>query len=241
MGMPETTPGTRKSGKLDTRIPFATPEGVALTLNPAGPAARIHAYLIDFAIRGAVLAVAGIVMGLMGHVGTALLMVIYFLLEWFYPVVFEVLWQGQTPGKRRCQLRVLNTDATPVGFSASLVRNLLRAVDILPLLYMGGLVCMVVNRRFQRLGDLAAGTMVTRDPQHKAPAIDPDAGVWVPALPLQVGEQQAIIQFAERCPELSFERQQELAEILAPLTGEQGPRAVSRLKALANGLTGRTS
>ncbi len=229
------------SGTLDTRFPLATPEGVLLTLNPAGPAARVHAYLLDLALRGLILLVAGFVFSLLGELGAGLVLVCYFLLEWFYPVFFEVFREGQTPGKRYCRLRVLQRDGAPVGLAGSLIRNLLRVVDILPLCYCAGMVCMVMNRRFQRLGDLAAGTLVVRESRPDVPAIDPDAGVWGVPVRLEPVEQQALIRFAERCSQLSQDRQQELAGLLTPLTGHQGRAGVQRLRAAANGLMGRVS
>jgi len=229
------------SGVLDTRLPQSTPEGVLLTLYPAGPAARVHAYLLDLALRGLILLAASLIFSLLGELGAGLVLVSYFLLEWFYPVFFEVFRQGQTPGKAYCRLRVIHRDGAPVGAAGALIRNLLRVVDILPLCYCAGMVCMVLNRRFQRLGDLAAGTLVVREPRPEAPAIDPDAGVWMPPVRLEPLEQQALIRFAERCNQLSQARQEELAGLLAPMTGSAGAAGVRRLRAAANGLMGRVS
>src|SRR5208282_5922974 len=98
--------------------------------------------------------------------GMGLLLIILFLLEWFYPVAFEVLARGQTPGKKLMDLRVLRADGAPVGWSRSTVRSLLAFADFLPFGFAAGLTAMLVSRRFQRLGDLAAGTVVV----HLAPA-----------------------------------------------------------------------
>lgn len=232
-GMPQTT-----AGKLDTRFPQGTPEGVSLTLNPAGPSVRMHAYLIDLALRGLLLLLAALVFHLLGGLGSGLLLVSYFLLEWLYPVLFEIFRDGQTPGKRYCRLRVLHNNATPVTPAGSVVRNLLRVVDILPVCYATGIVSMVASQRFQRLGDLVAGTLVVREPPGTAALVDPDAGLWVPPVKLEAVERQALVRFAERSQELSAERRQELATILLPLTGQSGQAAVKRLKAIANGLIG---
>lgn len=83
-----------------------------------------------------------------------------FLLEWFYPIIFEVYRQGQTPGKKVMAIKVLQDNGIPVGWPTSLIRNLLRAVDFLPMMYGFGVVSMLIARNFRRLGDLAAGTLV---------------------------------------------------------------------------------
>ena len=83
-------------------------------------------------------------------------------IELFYFVVFETLWRGRSPGKRLLGLGVVSEDGLPVSFGASLVRNLLRSADILPSSYTTGLVTMLVSKRTQRLGDIAAGTVVVR-------------------------------------------------------------------------------
>ena len=119
---------------LDTLRRVPTPEGFELTLRLAGPVPRALAFAIDLTIR---VALFGAIAGLLGHIGGAgkgLILIIAFLLEWFYPVVCEVWWNGATPGKRAFGLVVLNDNGTPVTFGASLTRNLLRAVDFLPML-----------------------------------------------------------------------------------------------------------
>jgi uncharacterized RDD family membrane protein YckC len=83
-------------------------------------------------------------------------------IELFYFVVFETVWRGRSPGKRLLGLGVVSEDGLPVSFGASLVRNLLRSADILPSSYTTGLVTMLVSKRTQRLGDIAAGTVVVR-------------------------------------------------------------------------------
>ena len=99
---------------LDTVRTVPTPEGIELSLKVAGPMPRARAWLLDLLIRLAILLVLGIMLGALGKVGGALMLLIAFVLEWAYPVLFEVLRQGQTPGKRACDLRVLHEDGTPV-------------------------------------------------------------------------------------------------------------------------------
>jgi hypothetical protein len=166
------------------------------------------------------------------------MLVLAFLLEWFYPVAFEVWRNGQTPGKRRFGLAVVNQDLTPVRLDAALVRNLLRAVDFLPFAYLGGLLGMSASRRFQRLGDMAAGTVVVHRPPLAPAAALPECTPLMPAAPLSVADQLAIIDFTQRHEQLSEARQEELANILAPLVGSGDQAAVRRLRGIGCWLLG---
>jgi uncharacterized RDD family membrane protein YckC len=104
----------------------------------------------------------------------ALITLVQLAIELFYFVFFETVWRGRSPGKRLLGLGVAHDDGLPVSFGASLVRNLLRAVDILPGAYTTGLVAMLVSKQTQRLGDVAAGTVVIRfdRPRAAAPLAD---------------------------------------------------------------------
>jgi uncharacterized RDD family membrane protein YckC len=174
-----------------------------------------------------------LVMSLLGGLGTALMLIGFFLIEWFYPVVFEVQ-SGATPGKRAMGIHVIQDNGTPVTPSASVIRNFLRTVDFLPFLYPTGLLTMLVNRRFKRLGDLAAGTLVVyRDIQEKRD-LPPQALASKPPIELSESEQLTLLAFAERGERLSLGRRQELAELLAEQTGLRGDAAVDQLYAYAN-------
>lgn len=203
---------------LDTLRSIPTPEGFELTLRLAGPVPRALAFVIDLLIRAAAFSIIAMVLAQLKGAGTGLLLITAFLLEWFYPVVCEVWWGGATPGKRAFSLVVLNDNGTPVTFGASVTRNLLRAVDFLPLFYAFGLISMLVSRDFKRLGDLAAGTIVVyRDkPAVRAPL--PDAPAAVPRAALTLAEKRAVMDFAERYATLTPARADELAEHAAPLT-----------------------
>jgi uncharacterized RDD family membrane protein YckC len=147
---------------LDTRYRVEIPGGINLEAQVVGPIPRSLAFAIDLAIRGIivfVLSIAAIPFGAFG-LGGGFFLIFLFAIEWLYPVLFEVFWRGQTPGKKALGISVINDDLTPVTLGTSLVRNLLRTIDFLPLFYLAGLVTMLCNRRFQRLGDLAAGTLV---------------------------------------------------------------------------------
>src|SRR5215213_7558210 len=133
---------------LDTTRRVATPEGIELTLRLAGPVPRALAWAVDFLLRIALVFVMMLVASPLGRAGTGVVLITAFVVEWLLPAAFETLWNGQTPGKRAFGIAVLNDDGTPVRWPAALTRNLLRAVDFLPLFYGIGLAAMLVNRDF---------------------------------------------------------------------------------------------
>jgi uncharacterized RDD family membrane protein YckC len=225
---------------LDTARSLPTPEGVELTLRLAGPVSRARAWLIDLFVRFGVFLVVATVLGVLGTAGAGLLAIAWFLLEWFYPVVFEVTRGGATPGKRMGGLAVLHDNGTPVGWSASVIRNLLRAVDFLPIGYAIGVISMLISPEFKRLGDLAAGTVVVYTEKNAGTAAVPVATPLAAPMPLKPDDQRAVIDFAERQQRWTPERAAELAELATPLVGgAHGPAATARLIAIANHLLGR--
>ena len=225
---------------LDTAREIPTPEGIELNLRLAGPVARALAWAVDLLLRVAVFGVLGIPLAMLGSVGGGIYLILWFGLEWLYPTVFEVYFGGATPGKRALALMVLHSDGTPVGLSASLTRNLLRAVDFLPFLYGFGLLAMVLSRDFQRLGDIAGGTVVVYrelDLQHGA---IPQAAPLQPARPLSAAEQRTLLDLAARSQVLTPERAQELASLAPRLTGGRDDvAALGRVLSIANYLIGR--
>lgn len=223
---------------LDTASPYETPEGVDLNLHAAGPAVRAMAWSIDLLIRMLVFLPLSMLLAWLGDFGTGMILILYFLLEWFYPVVFEMLSQGATPGKKKMDIMVIKDDGTPVSWSASLLRNLLRTVDMLPFTYGFGLASMLLNRQFKRLGDMAAGTLVVYRQDIKIYQSIPDLAPAAPPLTLSLEEQRAIMDFAERGRSLSAARQEELAGILGELTGTSGAHGIRVLHQYANWLQG---
>ena len=228
-----------KQSMLDTVREIHTPEGVALRLPAAGPVPRALAWLLDAAIRMGCVVLAAMVLGMLGATGMGAWLVLLFAITWGYPILFEVLWHGQTPGKRAMGLKVVAADGAPVGWMASITRNLLRVADGLPLFYAFGLLSCLIDPWSRRLGDLAASTLVIHVATTHSIAALTVQGVATPQWPMQPGEQEAVIAFAERLPLLSAERQQELADIAQPLTGERGALGVVRLAGIANWLLGR--
>ncbi len=226
---------------LDTLHHLETPEGIELNLRVAGLVARALAWGVDGLIRYGALWGLLMVLMLLGEGGFGLWLIALFLTEWLYPALFEVYAGGATPGKKALGLKVIHTNGTPVDWPAALIRNLLRAVDFLPLFYGFGLVALLSNRNFQRLGDLAAGTLVIyRDLPNSAPHWPPGP-VLPPPFPLNPADQQLLIDFAERSATLNPDRQAELADVLAGHTGRYGVAGVERLRAYARWLTGESS
>ena len=216
---------------LDTRYRVEIPGGIKLEAQVAGPIPRGYALAIDILIRQLftfILFLVSIPFGFFG-IGGGLYLILTFLVEWFYPVLFEVFWRGQTPGKKTLGISVINDDLTPVTLGPSLVRNLLRVVDFLPFFYLGGLVTMLLNRRFQRLGDLAAGTLVISVRESARPAAVGDIEPLAPSTSLLRTEQTSIIDFLHRSRQLSEPRQRELAGILDGITHDRGENGVDKL------------
>ncbi|MDY6904655.1 MAG: RDD family protein [Thermodesulfobacteriota bacterium] len=220
---------------LDTVKKHETPEGIILRLKIAGPVARACAWLIDLSLKGGIGFVLIMVLSVLGTTGIAILLVSLFLLEWFYPVIFEVT-SGATPGKKAMDLLVINDNGTPVTFAASALRNLLRAADFFPVCYGFGLIAMLINRDFKRLGDMAAGTLVVHAEKETAASPVRNIQETVPIRPpadLRVNEQRTLLDFAERGATLSRERRIELAGLLSELTGKTGEPALNELEGYA--------
>jgi len=233
---------------LDTRRTIETPEGVELGLRIAGPVVRGYAWTLDILIRFGIYYVLSIIFGILsaalevidlGKLGLGLYFISIFILEWFYPVVFELYNQGATPGKRVMKIKVVHDDGTEISLQSSLLRNLLRAVDFLPLMYGFGLMSMLFNRDFKRLGDLTAGTIVIyTDIPAKTNEIK-STSPQAPPIPLAAPEQKAIIQYAERLELFTPQRCSELANILQDVTKEKDEKGVQRLLQYANWMMGR--
>ncbi|HEX2569382.1 MAG TPA: RDD family protein [Polyangia bacterium] len=224
---------------LDTTTDIETPEHVRFRYRIAGPWRRALAYLVDLAVMVGVGLVVGIFLAIfqLGSAGrlekasTGVILVLVFLLQWGYFVLSEALSGGRSLGKRAAGLRVVREGGYPLRFTDSVLRNLLRAADFLPSGYaLGGLV-MGLDRRFRRLGDLVAGTLVvveTSDgvtaPLHIefSPPVSASELAGLPSrLPLSADELEAIELFLRRRGTLSLAREQELAEMVAPLLGHR--------------------
>jgi uncharacterized RDD family membrane protein YckC len=211
--------------ELDDRITIATPEGVDLELTLAGVGSRFVSALLDLLLQIALLVGVtglGVAIEAFGSgFGYALVLVASFLVFAAYDVLFEVFASGRTPGKRLNGLRVVRLDGSPVTFSTSAIRNVLRLVDLMPGMYLVGIVSILVTRRNQRLGDVAAGTLVVRErTQHpslqelRAPQPVPSTNAW-DATGVTADELAAVRSFLARRYELTNEARYRLAADLA--------------------------
>jgi uncharacterized RDD family membrane protein YckC len=223
---------------LDTRYKVETPEGIDLTLRPASLVPRALAFAIDLAIRGLVLLLVFLLLELLGKLGKGLAAIVIFMLTWWYMVLFEVLNQGRSPGKQWLGLRVVHDDGTPVGWAASLTRNLLRFVDFLPFAYGLGILSSLSHPAFKRLGDLAAGTLVVYKEIPAARPALPEVEPLRAPFSINLAEQRAILAFAERQSGLSSARCNEVAAILAEPLQVPPEQAQAQLNGIARGLLG---
>jgi uncharacterized RDD family membrane protein YckC len=153
---------------------WISPEKVKLNFNLAGVGSRFAAILIDTGFQG-ILLTAVFYLGFdfiqMDSAWiTAAIFVGYFAIFYGYFILFETLWNGQTPGKRIINLRVIQADGSSVTFSKVLIRNILRVIDSLPFIYGVGIISVFASEKKQRLGDMAAGTVVIKENLNNAPA-----------------------------------------------------------------------
>ncbi|MBA3889415.1 MAG: RDD family protein, partial [Gemmatimonadaceae bacterium] len=222
---------TAPSGTVDVE----TPELVILSYTVAGVGSRAYAALIDYticlvfflvvALLGAVVtARTGLAANVSAAWATALLFLLQFVILWGYYVLWEGLADGQTPGKRRLGLRVVRDGGFSVDFGTSAVRNLLRFVDMQPLLMYGvGLTAAVASRQGKRIGDMVAGTIVvheevsTDSPTIANPGVAAsDAAPETPRIALLDDDEFTVLdRFVSRRDAIAADRRQALAATLA--------------------------
>jgi uncharacterized RDD family membrane protein YckC len=159
---------------MDDRYTIDTPENIEFAYDIAGIGSRFLAAIVDTLIIGVAEVIVFILIGLTasslglassaaGSLLAALGGLLAFAILWGYYIAFELLWNGQSPGKRAIGLRVVREGGRPITFVGSAIRNLIRIVDFLPAFYGIGVVVMFVDRRARRLGDLAGGTLVVKE------------------------------------------------------------------------------
>src|ERR1035438_6346164 len=162
------------------QLSIDTPELVDIEMPIAGIGSRFIALLVDYLIWGAGLLVLILLFSfflpgiesfskISAQWATAIFIFIVFLLQWGYFTLFEAFWNGRTPGKRVARIRVIQRSGRAIGLFESMARNLVRYVDQIPFFYAVGVIAMFVTRQHQRLGDLAAGTLVVRDREVESP------------------------------------------------------------------------
>jgi uncharacterized RDD family membrane protein YckC len=227
---------------LDTVVAVETPEGIVLELRPAGLVIRFYAFMLDWAIRLAVLYGVATITIFMGGIGIALWLILLFACEWLYPIFFELRPGGATPGKRVFRLKVVMDSGLPVTPAAAITRNLLRVADFLPFGFGFAIASMLLRSDYKRLGDIAAATLVVhqqRTPAHPAIAEVPPVQ---PVMALTPRVQAALIALAARAPRLTEERLDELAAMAAPVSGDarrSGSRVTRRVLGVAQWALGR--
>lgn len=173
---------------LDTTIAVVTPENIAFNYQLAGPFRRFPAFLIDLAIQWGIMFAIAIALMILTAVNTRLLgpfvtagiFISFFVISWFYGAWMETYFNGRTVGKWACGIRVIGTRGEPITGKRAVIRNLLVVADLAPVAALGeviegappifiiptgliGITVMVCTKRMQRLGDVAAGTMVIID------------------------------------------------------------------------------
>jgi uncharacterized RDD family membrane protein YckC len=168
--------------RLDDVATVETPEQLELALPLAGVGSRSLAFIIDFLIQLIPIVIAMIVVavsfslqlfkgedakgvgeGRLPLMASALFSAIVFATNFFYFTFWDLVSRGQSPGKRALKLRVVRDGGLPIDARSSLIRNLVRTVDLLPGFYLTGLLAIFLSDEHKRIGDLAAGTLVIRD------------------------------------------------------------------------------
>lgn len=240
---------------LDTDVAIETPEHIVFRHRVAGPARRALAYMLDVIICYGIVFVCAVIVILVAvgaegfggavdeslGVGLGFMLIVLFCAQWVYFGAWEAI-KGRTPGKMAAGLRVVTTTGRPIGATASVLRNLLRAADALPFGYVVGVVAMTISPRFQRIGDLVAGTMVIVVPRAGHSGV---ARIWPPprpdelaALPSEVllnaDERAALELFLRRKGTLGPAREDELAQmIIEPMSRRFGFRLPDASRTLA--------
>ncbi|MFK7736774.1 MAG: RDD family protein [Pirellulaceae bacterium] len=180
--------------KIDCRVRVVTPENIAFEYALAGPFQRLPAFALDLLVRVAFFIAVAIFLGIVGSflpfgggtIATVVIFLLFFFLSWFYGIFFETRFNGRTLGKMVFKLRVISTDGRPINAPQAALRNMLRLADMcimLPLqifsveapaafvipTFSFGLIAMVLTRRFQRVGDVVAKTMVISERTQSRP------------------------------------------------------------------------
>ena len=212
----------QEKSRFDTSLEALTPEGVKFTLTPAGLPVRTLAYGIDKVTQWVILIIIySTSLFLRYTIGIWIFLLLNFCVDWFYHVICELAFGGQSLGKRLTGIRVIRSDGAPVDPASSFLRNLLRFADTFLFFFPIALISIISSRGFRRLGDWAGGTLVVysqtsaRFPLNIAGFLTKYDPI-VPPYPLSHDEKQAILNFARRYPLFGESRANEIAGIYAP-------------------------
>ncbi|MFN9436810.1 MAG: RDD family protein [Planctomycetota bacterium] len=240
---------------IDLTAKVITPENIQFEYRIAGPFRRLPAFFSDLVIRAGILIAVSIAIGCSGilqslaipaSLGLVAVTLSYFILDWFYGLIFETYWNGKTPGKWLAKIQVISADGRPISAYQARLRNFLRGADLAPFLSLQvfdasfppayviptGLVaffCMAFTSRYQRLGDLAAGTMVIVDERAWIPPavkfedarVESLAAYIPPNFRMTRTMGRAVALYVERRGRIAVSRRRELASILATPLMEQ--------------------
>jgi uncharacterized RDD family membrane protein YckC len=212
---------------LDTTVRIVTPERIIFQYPLAGPFHRALAYLIDRGLTIA-LACAGLILAMAVTLGSpaglGVFLVGYFALDWGYTTSCEAFLNGRTLGKRAVGIRVVTDQGVPITGAQAVVRNVVGAADgLLPFFYLTGLASMLLTAKFQRLGDLAAGTMVIVEERVRRSGVvtvkEPAVEAVLPWLPLRIAAgselARALSDYVRRRDRFSPGQREEMAAPLA--------------------------
>jgi uncharacterized RDD family membrane protein YckC len=220
------------------KLTIETPEQTSLEFPLAGIGSRFLGLALDTLLIIAAYTVLGLIAALVASLGfigamgkqwgLAILIFLAFTVQFGYFAIFEVLWNGQTPGKRWTHLRVIQDSGRPITPYGAILRNLVRLVDALPTLYVIGIVTMLISRENKRVGDYAAGTVVV----HEKPLLGVDA-IWSaaatspqplpagPFAPLSIDELHLVESFFDRRSSLDPDVRRSMARQIAQRLGER--------------------
>ena len=238
--------GEREFGEITVRsmnehLSIDTPEQIELNYDIAGIGSRFCTALIDSILIGIItvsswFVTRAIYLGLLtetfGYWLAAIVGIITFAIHWGYYIVFDLINNGQSPGKRMLNLRVIKEGGYPINFADSAIRNLVRIVDFLPMFYGIGIISMMFDKKWRRLGDLAAGTLVVKERTDLTPnqLIASVAkknvltyGHWIRLDEATDVELSTIREYLSRRGILSAERQRQLARTIGtPIAQKMG-------------------
>lgn len=212
-------------------LAILSPEKTVITYRVAGLGSRILAQALDLVLFAFVAGLFTLLISMLGPMAQAVPMIIFSLGPFAYFILFEGLWNGQTIGKKAAGIRVRLADGTPVTFAAALARNLLRPADMLPGTYLVGIIAMFTNPRSQRIGDLAANTIVVYDrkpvpiftPAPYVLGVHPCEQYLEDLRKMNVDEYLALKKMCDRFPQLSVSIQERmLKEIWEPIANRVG-------------------
>ena len=211
---------------MDHRVKIITPESVQLSFETAGIGSRFIALLLDTLIQVGIVLIAlfGMMAAGISFEGiftsafswyTAVLIIVLFMTFVGYFFFFEMIFRGQTPGKKVMKIRVIKSNGQPLTFTGSILRNIFRLADMFPGFYGIGIIVMFISPQSKRIGDYVGGTIVVKEYTHKVPFnighAAKEAEQTVNMYPLSDEEYRLIKSFLERKDQLLPEKRMQLA------------------------------